>query len=48
MILTLNTANIAVEIAPMETENTIKITIVTDNYPGETKWDLKDDNGNVL
>lgn len=43
-----NEANIAVEIAPMETENTIKITIVTDNYPGETKWDLKDDNGNIL
>lgn len=43
-----NESSLEIELAPSETENTIKITIVTDNYPGETSWNLKDSDGNTL
>lgn len=43
-----NESNLAIELATSETENTIKITIVTDNYPGETSWNLKDSDGNTI
>lgn len=43
-----NHGEIDIELAPSVTENTIKVIIATDHYPGETSWNLKDGNGNTL
>jgi len=43
-----NEAEISIEVAPSQIENTIKITIVTDNYPGETSWNFKNSEGEIL
>jgi len=43
-----NEGEISIEFAPFTTENTIKVIITTDNYPGETSWNLKDGNGTIL
>lgn len=43
-----NEADYSIVLANFTTSNTVTVMIATDNYPGETSWELKDGSGNVL
>lgn len=43
-----NEAAYSIVLAGFTNENTVTVMITTDNYPGETSWELKDGSGSVL